>query len=519
MPPIANCKITTSKSPKIESFNCELKQYTNHDYKSDPNLSSSKNQSNLLIKTYECDICATVFQKQKQIIKHFKVSLCFPENLKKKNSRYNLCNNPENSMLYKNSLKHLGTNGMKLVINCIICKTIIQNNMVKKKFKCDICSKLNINNSWNMNDDISKKYAWNCIICGESFITLSAFESHRFIHSNDKPIKCSKCNKSFINVSALERHKINNLFRCHLCYQQFSDQTSLIVHKRFIDLKNVYQSNICQNQSNSNVSEHNLGNLPKMYQCSMCSKVCYKKSEMITHIFNYHQEVYSDYSCDPCSNIFASPQQLVLHIEKKLFKCDICPRSFTTNYRLHQHFGWHLGINNFKCQYCPSTYSKYSSYLTHEKTHTGEAPFRCKHCGEWFPVSSNLNIHLKYQNMFKRHTCNICWKTFSQKSSLFFHKKIHSKEEQLNTNSSNEFYNQLSTLKEHTNQHTSFTHSNSLSRHIVQFQNNESHELSTNNIKNQLDSNYVHEEYKCDLCMEKCYTQSQILNHILINHL
>lgn len=519
MPPIAKCKTATSESPKTEYFNCELNSYTNHDYKSDTNLLSSKKRNNLSNKTYECDICAAVFQKQKQIIKHFRISLCFPENLKNKNNRYNLSNNSENSMLYRNGIKHLGTNGLKFVIKCIICKTVIQNNKVNKKFKCDICSKLKINNVRNKNDDISKKYAWNCVICEESFITLSAFESHRFVHSNNKPIKCNKCNKSFRNVTALEKHKINNLYRCHLCHQQFSDQTSLIVHKRFIDLKNVFQCNICENQSKSSISEHNINNLSKTYECSMCSKVCNKKFEMVTHIYNYHQEVYSNYSCDPCSDISASPQELVLHLEKKLFKCDICPKSFTTNYRLHQHFGWHLGINNFKCQYCPKTYSKYSVYLTHERTHTGETPFRCKHCGKWFPVSSNLNIHLKYKNMFEIHTCNICQKTFSRKSSLLFHKKTHSKEIQLNTNSSNELYNQSLTLKEHGKQHTSFVHSNSLNRHVIQFPNNESHKLNINNIKNQIDNNYVHKEYKCDLCKEKCYTQSQILNHIFINHL
>lgn len=433
-------------------------------------------------------------------------------------------------------------------------------------------------------------------------------------NENTKCVK-EKCKWKFETCKEIFNHSENKLFDY--------DKTCINVGA-VIKLKNSYGTNKkmfnfkSSNQNNYYISENSrIHNSSQKYECSTCSKVFHKRFKIITHIFTNHQEDYSKYSCDPCSNLYDSSRKFILHVKKKCFKCDVCPQSFITSYRLHQHYKWHLGINHFKCQFCPKTFSKCSIYLLHERTHTREKPFRCHYCNKWFPISSNLNIHLGFNDPF---ICNICEKSFYQISSLVSHKKMHVLEKQSrNKRINNSFYQSL-TSETHSRQHTSKkmfickvcnklfiqssslnahskTHSKSclnkfdicsmvgtrkhtedkcfkcnlcqktfsdqniftahqcnsrecklckkilcnsfsLKRHYMYIHKNKkpletnknkhndrliqtrnvSLKLNIKNSKNELEENNVNKEYKCDLCTNIFYKQSQIYEHILKTH-
>lgn len=480
--------------------------------KSDSSQISIKEQSKIdtSIKKYGCDICGKIFLTRISIIEHFRTSLCFPESpidLEHNNPTYNFCNNSKNVISYIN-LSNLKTNNTKDMTNkCRICQNVIRNAKFIKRHNilhtkgnnlCNICSVLNSIACGN-NHHFKEKYTWKCKTCGQSFTKLSVLKAHICIFP--------KNNK----LNVLEKHKTITL-HCDICYKKFFKQSSLKDHKRIHKLRRINQYNIRFKYLNYRVLRHTkrVRNSSQNYECSRCSKVFHKRSEIVTHIFENHQEDYSKYSCDDCTNLCDSSRDYILRLRKNHFKCDVCPQSFTTSHRLQQHYGWHLGINNFKCEFCPKTFSKCSLYLSHEKIHTGERPFRCNFCGKWFPESSNLNIHLK----------PYCQKSYTQISSLLSHKRIHAKEKHLE----NKSYNQLSTMEIRTRRQCtrrkqfkcnvcakSFFHSLSLSAHLKTHQNNKNVKKSSLNKHKRPQKNAIC--IKCDLCQELFYDKNNLIAH------
>lgn len=399
-------------------IDCELKLYNCHDFKTETSLITNKEQSAVdnFIKKYECDICGQIFYTRFLIIEHFRISLCFPEisfYSENNSTKYSWCSNSKNLILY-NNINDLATHNIKESYDNKINSPKIQNNKLitnyqlliskEKNLKYNGCSK----NTFKNTCCINRTNKWTCKTCGDSFDKLSVLEAHQSIHFKNKQINRNIYNKSFINSNSLKNHNLM--------------QKKVKIPKHINRILNV----------------------TKNYECYKCSKVFHKRFEIISHIYNNHQEDYFKYSCNACSKLYHL-QESIMHWNENHFKCDVCPQSFSTLHRLHQHYRWHLGINYFKCQYCPKKFTRCSVYLFHEKTHTNEKPFRCNFCGKWFPISSNLNIYFK-----KSYECDVCQKTFNHMMSLLSHRKIHRKNKQLKETSCNELPSQSKNLKIHT---------------------------------------------------------------------
>lgn len=457
--PIDSQKIIKTKEDYLESTAYKPELNINSDYKSKTSKLSDEEQNVIdnLVNRYECDICGKIFEERYLIIEHFKRSLCFPESpsyFKNNSSKFhNKYNNTKKSILCNGSLV------TKNIKECKICQAYVHKYKLLKRHqvlhtnKNNLEHDVNSKNSFEFKNAHCNKKQWKCQVCKKSFTIISTFKAHKHVHYKNKLFKCDKSNDLFRHLNSLKKHKIVHISNCQICNKRYSEPSSFTANEK-IQIPNESKHIIKVNNSS------------KDYECSTCSKVFHKRSEIISHIFESHQEDYSKYSCDTCANLCVSLPDFVLRFEKKVLKCDICPLSkkFTSSQRLQQHYKWHIGINNFKCQYCPVSFSKYSVYLDHENTHVGEKPFRCHFCGKWFPVSSNLNIHLRFYNPFAR---NIGEKPLSKIPTLP-RKRIHPKEK-----------NQL---------------------------------LSNNCCKTD------NKEYKCDLCMQVFHNQSQICAHILETH-
>lgn len=554
-----------SKVQNSKSIDCELKLYNYHDFKTETNLITNKEQNVVdnLIKRYECDICGQIFYKRFLIIEHFRISLCFPEisiYSKNNSTKYSWCNNSKNVTLHNSNISNLVHHNIKEAFDFKISSSKIQNNKLITNYQILISKKNNLKCNGYSKDTfknkccINRTYKWKCKACGASFDKFSILKAHQFIHFKNKQINYSTYNKLFINSNSLKN------------YNLVQKKVKIPEHINIIP------------------------NLTQNYECYKCSKVFHKRFEIISHIYNNHQEDYFKYSCDACSKLYHL-QESIMHWNKNHFKCDVCPQSFSTLYRLHQHYRWHLGINCFKCQYCFKIFTRCSDYLFHEKTHTNEKPFRCNFCGEWFPISSNLNIYFK-----KPYECDICQKTFNHMMSLLSHRKIHKKKKKIKGTSCNELPSQSINLKIHTDSlknrdivckradnnknfkcalclklisdankfvahrctsfkckfcleifcSTSsfkihcekihqinkpfecgickriFMHSVSLNRHKkkhYKFENQLPPKLNnTDNKIYETNKSHTNKEFKCDLCKTTFYIQSQIITHILETH-
>ncbi|XP_077300957.1 uncharacterized protein LOC143921501 [Arctopsyche grandis] len=205
----------------------------------------------------------------------------------------------------------------------------------------------------------------------------------------------------------------------------------------------------------------------KLYKCDMCGKTFARKNYLITHI-RTHTGL-KPYKCDSfrkvcvqrekisklqlSERVIIKPEEVLLEdlvwenesdvntvpnvsntpindqINKNLYKCDICLKTFARRGNLIRHINSHTGLKPFRCEICLKSFSQKSTLKSHSRTHTGEKPFQCDVCLKSFLFKSHLTQHTLSHTGIKPHECEICSKSFSKKSNLAKHILTHTDEQ------------------------------------------------------------------------------------------
>lgn len=77
----------------------------------------------------------------------------------------------------------------------------------------------------------------------------------------------------------------------------------------------------------------------------------------------------------------------------KLYRCNLCNRSFNQNLNLTLHRRMHTGERPYSCDVCGWTFTQKSNFTVHQRIHTGEKPYLCDLCGKYFSRYGNLRRH------------------------------------------------------------------------------------------------------------------------------
>ena len=108
---------------------------------------------------------------------------------------------------------------------------------------------------------------------------------------------------------------------------------------------------------------------------------------------------------------------------KKIFNCEICDKSLSSNEIRKKH----ISI-----------------------VHGDEKRFVCNVCSHSFGLKTELTIHTQNYHQGEHHTCKICWKDFARLGSLEKHiKVIHEAPENYKCNSCGKSFTESGTLKIH----------------------------------------------------------------------
>ena len=168
--------------------------------------------------------------------------------------------------------------------------------------------------------------------------------------ARNKQIACSNCEKTFKTISEFSQHRRTETgsFACPLSTNAFNQKSQLAALTQI--------------------------HLAKMFPCGSCQKV-------FTHREHFDVRRRSG---------------------EKLFKCELCDKSYTKLGSFNRHLEIHSAEKQFSCKFCDKMFSRRSAMLEHLRTHTGEKPYKCKTCRHSFHSQSNLARHEKWHNGQKK---------------------------------------------------------------------------------------------------------------------
>ncbi|XP_062373418.1 zinc finger protein 135-like [Sardina pilchardus] len=192
-----------------------------------------------------------------------------------------------------------------------------------------------------------------CEVCMRTLSSASALQSHRLLHTGERPFGCSRCDKTFPSARGLNRHvRIHSGGRPHQCEE---------CGKSF-----VYQFNLTSHQLTHGAK--------KPHSCSVCGKRFLSKPELTTH-----------------SRV---------HTNETPYKCTLCGKKFKYRMSYNTHVRGHHGDMRYKCTICSKAFVDPSNLNTHKRIHTGERPYKCKECGKTFTQSGHLKKHVTTQHAY-----------------------------------------------------------------------------------------------------------------------
>ena len=180
------------------------------------NLSNNKTYN--AEKPFQCEFCARVYEKVKQLKKHQYRCIQKPKVLRKCEEIYG------STHLYE---------------------LVIENN--KSNPQCFICEKV-FSDKWALTNHVKfvheKKKNFECLICKKRFGTNALKERHiKQVHEKQKRFECQFCKKKFPQAQNLDGH-IKGVherlkpYKCDTCGNNFTQSSSLSLHYKIIHRQN-----------------------------------------------------------------------------------------------------------------------------------------------------------------------------------------------------------------------------------------------------------------------------------------
>ncbi|XP_058270380.1 oocyte zinc finger protein XlCOF6-like [Hemibagrus wyckioides] len=258
---------------------------------------------------------------------------------------------------------------------------------------------------------------------------------------------CSSCSFSYTSQIYLHKH----IKRCH------NEEYVRLLKCGAIKHHNQTSANSSGQQTSSGTLLTKNGQIQKeIYHCSDCGKSFTNPSYLLQH-----QQVHTrerPYRCSDCGKSFTRPINLQIHQRihtgEKLYHCSQCGKDFTrqNHFQLHQHM--HTGEKPYQCSECGKSFTRPGNLQLHKRIHTGEKPYHCIECGRSFTQQTSFQLHQRIHTGEKPFCCSQCEKSFTRLSTLQRHQLVHTGEKPFQCSECGKSFTQQVNLQLHQRLHT-----------------------------------------------------------------
>lgn len=275
-----------------------------------------------------------------------------------------------------------------------------ENKSEKKTFRCDQCNKeCPSRKSWLQHVRFmhSKEMPSNCQVCGKTYRNARVAKEHmRAVHrikvvcdgAQIVSLHCSLCPQTFpagaveqVNHHVTEFHTKEEAshYSCEICGSTFKRKLTLSYHK-----KRKHSPGLTEFRKE------------KMHPCDKCGKTLFKDS-MRRHILMFHSK-HVPVDCKVCGKKVRSALHLVHHMSRSHSNqpskvCDICGAKLKTNESLKAHLAAHQGIKSHVCEICGAGFVRRTSWRRHVREHSHPS-FLCDICAKTFTTDYALHTHM-----------------------------------------------------------------------------------------------------------------------------
>ncbi|XP_056640839.1 zinc finger protein 91-like [Diorhabda sublineata] len=214
-------------------------------------------------------------------------------------------------------------------------------------------------------------------------------------------------------------------------YENVKNEIEIVEHNLKTELQDIeLDIEKCEKLKRRNSNRHWLVQPgKKLFKCDICSKTFSQKCNMKRHLLRHTD---NPHKCVICLKTFPQKFHLNRHFRidtrERPFECNVCLKTFSQKSSLKTHLLSNTEKKPFKCDICLKTFSQKIHFNTHLRGHTGEKPFKCETCFKMFSQKSSLNVHMRSHKGEKPYKCDICSKSFSHKSNLNVHLRGHTGE-------------------------------------------------------------------------------------------